>query len=184
MRLWWVTLARRFCRVVSGGIRTPKKRGRRIEASGHSGKSARWLAANDEDIATSKVVQGFTAMTHLLQTGSCAPSQCHVGERQKVGRATGICADKAASRTNHGRHLGARRSTWYLGPGCRVPAHDRFHDFFCSSLCEPRAACPWVGLPHPMLLAARGGDIHMSNTRPGSRGHPSHNRLVLSTREA
>lgn len=24
----------------------------------------------------------------------------------------------------------------------------------------------------------------MSNTRPGSRGHPSHNRLVLSTREA
>lgn len=31
------------------------------------------VVVDDEDIATSKVVQGFTAMTHLLQAGSCAP---------------------------------------------------------------------------------------------------------------
>jgi hypothetical protein len=59
-------------------------------------------------------------MTHLLQNGSGLPNICHVREVEKMGRVTGICTDKAASRTNHGRHLEARQSTWYLVP--RPPA--------------------------------------------------------------
>lgn len=67
-------LVKRLCRVTLGrNLELEGSAEEEIEASGRSGKSARWLVADDEDIAPSKVVQGFTAMTHLLQTGSCAP---------------------------------------------------------------------------------------------------------------
>lgn len=77
---------------------------------------------------------------------------------------TGICADKAASRTNHGRHLGAQQSTRYLVPRSRDPAHHSFHDF---SLHLSANHAQYLGRRSPLHVACstRRDIIHMSNTQ-------------------
>lgn len=96
-----------------------------------------------------------------------------------MGRATGIRADKAASRTNHGRHLGAQRSTWYLEPGSRGPAHHRFLDFSFHLSANHQQHLGRHSPPHVACSTSR-EILPCQTPGPGAEVTPSCNRLIPS----
>lgn len=175
-------LARRFCRVAWGRIRTRKKRGRR-------NRSQRPVRPDCEVVGCgmmrawrlSKVVQGFTAMTHLLQTGSPGSLTMPCGRgRKRWGVRQGFAPTRLhLERTMEGTWV-ARQSTWYLVPRSPGPACGRFHDFSVH-LSANHGQYLDIGLPHHTLLAPRGEIFICQTPRPGNRDYPSSSPFDLIT---
>lgn len=183
MRLWSVMLARRFCRVAWGRIRTRKKRGRR-------NRSQRPVRPNREVVGCG-MMKGLAAFQGCARFhGNDAPAPnwlpgsltmpCGRG-RKRWGVRQGFAPTRLhLERTMEGTWV-ARQSTWYLVPRSRGPARGRFHDLFCSSLCEPWPVPGYRPSPPHVACSTRHKIFICQTPRPGDRDYPSSSPFDLIT---